>query len=101
MRNVSVLIGIGAAIILFGLWMINQDFTNKSDTGGIISSESSMAETLTLTSPGFENGTSLPARFTCDGENMSPPLSWGGVPEGTKSLALIMDDPDAGRTGWV
>jgi len=94
MRNVSVLIGIGAAIILFGLWMINQDFTNKSDTGGIISSESSMAETLTLTSPGFENGTSLPARFTCDGENMSPPLSWGGVPEGTKSLALIMDDPD-------
>src|SRR3989344_3700598 len=101
MRNVSVLIGIGAVVILFGLWMINQNFTNKTNTEGITGSGSSMTETLTLTSLGFENGTSLPARFTCDGENMSPPLSWSGVPAGAKSLALIMDDPDAGRTGWV
>ncbi|MBI4088188.1 YbhB/YbcL family Raf kinase inhibitor-like protein [Candidatus Kaiserbacteria bacterium] len=50
--------------------------------------------TLTLTSPTFENGSSVPNRFTCDGDNTSPPLSWSGVPEGTRSLVLIMDDPD-------
>ena len=50
--------------------------------------------TLVLKSPVFENGASIPSRFTCDGENMSPPISWSGVPDGTKSLALIADDPD-------
>jgi Raf kinase inhibitor-like YbhB/YbcL family protein len=50
---------------------------------------------LTLTSPAFTAGASIPAIYTCDGGNVSPPLSWTGVPPGTKSLALIVDDPDA------
>ena len=50
--------------------------------------------TFTLTSPAFEDGGRIPAKYTCAGENVSPPLEWSGVPEGTKSLALIMDDPD-------
>jgi len=49
---------------------------------------------LSLTSSAFENNGSIPSQFTCDAENVSPPLSILGVPEGTKSLALIMDDPD-------
>lgn len=50
---------------------------------------------LELESPAFRNGGRIPVAHTHDGENASPPLSWSGVPEGTKSLALICDDPDA------
>jgi Raf kinase inhibitor-like YbhB/YbcL family protein len=51
--------------------------------------------TMQLTSSSFKPQGSIPSRYTCDGEDISPPLAWSGVPEGTKSLALIMDDPDA------
>jgi len=51
------------------------------------------AMSLSLTSE-FQNGASIPARFTCDADNVNPKISIGGVPEGTASLALIMDDPD-------
>lgn len=50
---------------------------------------------LTLTSTAFEAGNSIPAMHTCDGDDVSPPLAWEGVPHATKSLALIVDDPDA------
>jgi Raf kinase inhibitor-like YbhB/YbcL family protein len=50
---------------------------------------------LMLTSTAFTAGASIPAKYTCDGANVSPPLSWSDVPPGTKSLALIVDDPDA------
>ena len=43
----------------------------------------------------------MPARFTCDGPNCSPPLNWSGVPAGAKTLALICDDPDAPGGTWV
>ncbi|MBW1896375.1 MAG: YbhB/YbcL family Raf kinase inhibitor-like protein [Deltaproteobacteria bacterium] len=51
--------------------------------------------TLTVTSPVFSHNGEIPARFTCDGEDISPALEWSGLPEGTKSVALIVDDPDA------
>ena len=50
---------------------------------------------LTVSSDAFEEGEAIPARYTCDGENISPPLAWDGVPKDAKSLALIVDDPDA------
>ncbi|TKC86059.1 YbhB/YbcL family Raf kinase inhibitor-like protein [Trinickia terrae] len=50
---------------------------------------------LTLTSPAFQNGAGIPARHTCQGADVSPPLAWSGVPANAKSLALIVDDPDA------
>ncbi len=50
---------------------------------------------LVLFSPAFEHEKEIPAKYTCDGEDISPPLAWRGSPEGTKSLALIVDDPDA------
>lgn len=51
--------------------------------------------TLEIHSPAFKTGAAMPAIYTCDGQNISPPLSWGGVPGGAKSLVLIVDDPDA------
>lgn len=51
--------------------------------------------TLTLTSPAFPQGGTIPRKFTCDGENRSPALAWSGVPEGARSLLLVCDDPDA------
>jgi len=53
------------------------------------------AMTLQLTSPAYAEGAVIPAQYTCDGENISPPLKWSNVPQGTKSLALIVEDPDA------
>jgi Raf kinase inhibitor-like YbhB/YbcL family protein len=50
---------------------------------------------LTLTSPAFDHGAEIPARYTSDGENISPPLDWTGVPGDTRSLVLIAEDPDA------
>jgi phosphatidylethanolamine-binding protein (PEBP) family uncharacterized protein len=50
---------------------------------------------IDLTSPAFAPGARLPVRFTADGDGVSPPLVWGEVPTGTKSLALIVEDPDA------
>jgi len=50
---------------------------------------------LTLSSPAFGHEHGIPAQYTCEGENRSPPLQWSELPEGTRSLALIVDDPDA------
>jgi Raf kinase inhibitor-like YbhB/YbcL family protein len=54
-----------------------------------------IAMPLTITSPSFIHDHMIPPHHTCDGVNISPPLAWTGVPGGTKSLALIVDDPDA------
>ena len=56
---------------------------------------------ITVSSTAFKEGEVIPQKYTCDGENVSPPLEWSGVPKGTKSLALIVDDPDAPRGTWV
>jgi len=50
---------------------------------------------MIIESPSFMHDSVIPARHTCDGPNVSPPLTWAGIPAGTKSLALIVDDPDA------
>jgi Raf kinase inhibitor-like YbhB/YbcL family protein len=57
-----------------------------------------------ITSPAFADGSAVPVRHTCDGENLSPRLTWSGAPDTTRAFALIVDDPDAPRgtfTHWV
>jgi len=56
---------------------------------------------IEVKSEAFEEGGMIPKKYTCDGEDASPPLSWTGVPEGTEALALICDDPDAPVGTWV
>lgn len=51
--------------------------------------------TFTLSSSAFADGESMASRYTCEGEDISPSLNWSGIPDGTRSLALIVDDPDA------
>jgi hypothetical protein len=57
--------------------------------------------TISLTSTAFQANGAIPAVHTCDGGERSPPLAWSGVPSQAKSLALIVDDPDAPRGTWV
>jgi Raf kinase inhibitor-like YbhB/YbcL family protein len=62
-------------------------------------SEGGMA--MKLTSSAFAEGGMIPAKYTCDGNDFSPPLAWSDVPAGAKTLALIADDPDAPAGTWV
>lgn len=54
-----------------------------------------------ITSSAFKDGGMIPSKYTCDGQNISPPLSWTSVPEETKSIALTFTDPDAPGGMWV
>jgi len=55
---------------------------------------------LSITSAAFLSDEIIPAKYTCDGADINPPLLFGGIPENTKSLALIVDDPDASSGNW-
>jgi Raf kinase inhibitor-like YbhB/YbcL family protein len=62
------------------------------------------SNSITVTSRAFLDGGKIPEKFTCDGDNVSPPLAWKGLPVNTGSVALVVDDPDASRgtyTHWV
>ncbi len=56
---------------------------------------------LTISSPAFVNMGPIPPKYTCDGADVNPPLKWEGAPDKAKSLALIVDDPDAPAGTWV
>jgi Raf kinase inhibitor-like YbhB/YbcL family protein len=55
---------------------------------------------MRLTSPAFRDGQAMPRRFTCDGEDLSPPLQWSDAPAETRSFVLLCDDPDAPAGTW-
>lgn len=87
MKTTYALVGIGFIILIGALIYL------MSETPVQIGSESSDT-TMQLTSTAFENGGSIPSKYTCDAENISPPLSIAHIPKGTASLAIVMDDPD-------
>lgn len=59
-----------------------------------------LVKNLVVKSPAFENNNRIPTKYTCDGDNVNPPLTIEGAPEETKSLVLILDDPDAAAGTW-
>ena len=75
-----------------------------AQTGPLVDIQGQTSKTLTVSSAAFKEGATIPTRFTCSGEDISPALAWSGAPENTKSLALVFDDPDAGNpafTHWL
>ena len=57
--------------------------------------------TIRIQSPAFTDGGTIPKLYTCDGKDVSPPLTWSGIPDNARSLALICEDPDAPRGRWT
>lgn len=81
------------AISLF-VWFGGQNQCCSETKGG-------QAMNIEVKSTAFADGRMIPKVYTCQGKDISPPLSWAGVPAEAKSIALIMDDPDAPRGTWV
>jgi len=79
---------------------------SRSQTVGVTNNASNQPSNfypnnMTLSSPAFQDGQILPKKYTCDGSNVNPPLQFSDIPAGTKSLALIVDDPDAPSGDFV
>ena len=91
MRIAKSLLALFFLIILFA---VNSYAQQEERKGGA-------AMELKVTSPAFKNGEMILKKYTCDGEEVSPPLEWSGIPAGTNSIALISDDPDAPMGTWV
>ncbi len=79
-------------------------------TGGVYAKEDGASKAaisgaskaaISVASTAFKDGGMIPRDYSCDGRDVSPPLSWAGVPEGAKSLALLCEDPDAPAGIWV
>jgi len=67
----------------------------------IETSEEEIGEEMKITSTEFENESMIPSKYTCDGDNINPPLSFNGIPSDTVSLVLVVDDPDAPGGTWL
>ena len=81
-------LGLSLAVLLGSTWTRTVAAGDETGKG-----RASMA--FSLTSSSFVHGGEIPSRYTCEGDDISPPLAWSGAPAGTRSLALIVDDPDA------
>ncbi len=89
MKTGFLLLTILSSIMWTGLFSADNDRTGADP------------DAFTLTSDAFQEGDMIPAKYTCDGENVFPGLHWNNAPEGTTSFALIVDDPDAPMGTWV
>lgn len=83
--------------LLIGLVMLVACQSDAGPTGNGATGDGA----FTLESPAFANGAELPVDYTCASHNRSPELRWHGVPDGTQSFVLIVDDPDAPGTTWT
>lgn len=93
--NAKLAVTIAAVVVLLG-----QGCVQKGATQRVAPTEPTL-NIMRLTSGAFEQGQSIPSKYTCDGQNINPPLVISGVPSSAKSLALIMDDPDVPAAAGV
>ncbi len=89
---------VSIALILF----INLSYCGrKSDSQNSRAQKEMTTGKITIKSSAFNDGETIPVKYTCEGEDISVPLEWSNIPEGVKSLALVCDDPDAPMGTWV
>jgi Raf kinase inhibitor-like YbhB/YbcL family protein len=92
-RNVPWVISLGAMIVVLSTaWFLAGKHGNH---GNSIQTKAGDVSMLTIASLNFPDGGTIPTKFTCDGENISPQITFSSVPSGAKSIALIVEDPDA------
>lgn len=91
----------GKKILLSALFMFIIMSVSCAKEGNSDNPGGASMGTITVTSSAFKEGEMIPKKFTCDDRDVSPQLSWTGVPAGAKSIALICDDPDAPAGTWV
>src|SRR5690242_10641809 len=84
-------------ITVLGVVTVKECYLTEKATVALASSPSSTlgSASMTISSPAFENNQTIPRIYTCDGQNINPSLIFSNIPQGTTSLALIVDDPDA------
>lgn len=85
-RRIALLV-VAIAVLVVALLLLRRRTANATDVEA--------GRTMQLTSASFANSDSIPSRYTCDGDGISPSMAWSGAPAATKSFALIMHDPDA------
>lgn len=91
MKRITILVIV--PVLLFCSCRKNEKVTSKKEGGQKME--------IKLTSSAFEDGAMIPAKYTCDGQDISPPLQFDNIPQATRSIALISDDPDAPMGTWV
>jgi len=94
MRGAYALLGVLFLILIVGTFFLSSRTFSPEEDKSFIQINEKVMSTLSLTSSAFENSGTIPSKYTCDGNNTSPPLEIGSVPEDARSLALLVDDPD-------
>jgi len=92
------------AILALAVWLLNPAWSGAVRPASLLAPQGETYMSFPISSTSFEEGGFIPERYTCDGENRSPALAWRDLPSGTRSLALMTDDPDAPVgtfTHWV
>ncbi|MHB2153543.1 YbhB/YbcL family Raf kinase inhibitor-like protein [Calditrichota bacterium GD2] len=89
------------SIIIFFIFSLLLTFCKSQNKTPKVEGKKGRTVTMKLISSAFEEGRMIPPKYTCDGQDVSPPLSWSDVPQETRSFALICDDPDAPMGTWV
>ena len=89
------LLKLAAAMALVALASCGADNRSNNQANGERTVENATLTKLSLTSTAFQDGQPVPRQYTCDGGDQTPALSWDEPPQGTKSFALVIDDPDA------
>jgi Raf kinase inhibitor-like YbhB/YbcL family protein len=85
---------VAAGVLLAGCGSDDTEHASAPDTARA-------PESLTVSSPAFADGEPIPSKYTCQGDDISPPLEWTGLPENASDIALVVDDPDAPDGGYV
>jgi Raf kinase inhibitor-like YbhB/YbcL family protein len=95
-KNKIFVVAVSIVTLAIGAWYISIPFVGPNRyVPDVTPTPAQAPQLLKLTSSAFANEDTIPALYTCDGQKIHPPLSISGVPNGTKSLAIIIDDPDA------